>query len=262
MQSPGYSPYPRQNAAPPQLRIEVIGEAFQFFKAAPGVYMVSAIPALLATAANLVISFSQQMALKAQNRNDLDLGPLLSYLMVASVVAIFASVILYMSVGGATNAALKQIRGGTPTFSDTFSFSGGGLNAFGALVLGAIVSLVAYCFCFVPGLIVAGLFALMFPLAIEEKLGPVAILQRSWDLLKPHMFLATCMIFILKMMLSLSIYLCGVGLLVALPVYGITTALIYRDLVLIPMMPTPQISAAPPTAGPIGYEYPKSPSAE
>jgi uncharacterized membrane protein len=91
----------------------------------------------------------------------------------------------YMA-GGYINLSLKAARGQPTTFGDVFS-GGRFLGRFIVMgILGYIAVLLGTLLCFVPGVIVGLGISLAGFLIVDQDLGAVDALKRSWEITKGH----------------------------------------------------------------------------
>lgn len=141
--------------------------------------------------------------------------------------------VYYVAIAGLMRIALMQIRGIPWEPSDAYKIGKYILPILGASIGMGVLAALGFAFCCVPGFIVYGLFMITYPLILDQDLGGATALQRSWEILRPHLWQATAVNFVLLMIVSmLSSFL--VGVIIALPVWALGMALVYRDVVLIP----------------------------
>jgi hypothetical protein len=150
---------------------------------------------------------------------------LLSLIMVVVGWAVTAFVLT-----GVLRAAFKLIRGGAPEAGDVLS--GGDLFApmFIAYAIYAIASGIGVLLCIVPGLAVGLFFNMAFPLIVDRGLSPIDALKESVELVKPEWVNVLLFGLIAVALNFVGALLCGVGLLVTVPLTYIAWAWLYQRL--------------------------------
>jgi hypothetical protein len=125
--------------------------------------------------------------------------------------------------------ALKQVRGGTVAVGDLFSAGDSVGPLIATALLTALVTGIGAMFCYLPGIIAAGLLMLAFLIVLDQRVGAVEAMKRSWNTLKADLWMATAYYFVIALLASLGAYVCGVGMLFSFPLLFLGTALVYRD---------------------------------
>jgi uncharacterized membrane protein len=152
----------------------------------------------------------------------------LGYLMMAlsGLAGLVMMLFIFYMAGGFVTLALKASRGQPTGFGDLFS-GGRFLGRFlVASIVGGIVINIGYVLCVIPGVILAFGLSLAAFLIVDQDLGGVDALKRSWEMTKGH----KVTIFLFNL-LGILVYLiasgCALGLLVAVPMNIIGSAYIY-----------------------------------
>ncbi|RYG38549.1 hypothetical protein EON81_03335 [bacterium] len=219
MQNPNYVQYPRFQEK--RVRFEALGESFNVFKRDAGLYIVATLPCLVVMILCSIAIFAA--IFQAGGRTTLD-GVILQYGI--SFVLCFVE---YLTVALLIRIAVKRIDGlPAKPFEDLAKLPWGAL--IGATVLvGILVGFGSY-MCLLPGFIAAGLFLLTYPLITEQRMGALGAMSSSFEAVKPSMWTAVGLYFVASLVMGLSAACCLVGLLVGLPVFAITIAIVYRDM--------------------------------
>lgn len=139
------------------------------------------------------------------------------------IVSVFLSL-------GMIRLLLNVIRGTGATIADLFS--GGRFlvpGVLASLLVGAGVIL-GLAVLIVPGVILALGWMFVQPLIVDRALGPVEAIQESWRLTRGEKGGLFLWMLVCVGLCLLGLMACGVGLLVAAPVCGLGTLLIYEDL--------------------------------
>ncbi len=102
------------------------------------------------------------------------------------VTQILGAVVGAYFLGGASDFALRVARGQTPEFNVVF----GGGKYFGPMLIATLVANFAvtfgFIFCIAPGLILAAGLATYQSLIVDQRLGGVDALKKSWELTDGH----------------------------------------------------------------------------
>jgi uncharacterized membrane protein len=130
---------------------------------------------------------------------------------------------------GMYRMAVNQVRGERIMLGDLFSGLDQALPALGALILTALATMAGALFCFFPAYIVSGLLMLALPIMADQRVGPVDALTRSWQALRHDMWMATLFHIVLGFAAGLGVLLCGVGVVVTMPLLFLGHAIVYRD---------------------------------
>jgi hypothetical protein len=133
--------------------------------------------------------------------------------------------------GGLYNAAFKQVRGEPIAIGDLFSGGKYFARILGAYVLIAIAAGIGGVFCFIPGLIVAGLSFLTFPMIVGGDKGTIDAIKGSIEVTKKDWIMFTLFAVALGFIAVAGVIACGVGALATYPLLFLGHALAYRDLV-------------------------------
>lgn len=192
----------------PQRRVtlDVLGPAFELFKAQVGVWLLVALIILVIQGA---VAFAVNL-----------------------VVPILGSLVPFATGGilsvGVYRMALKQLQGKTPVVEDLFQVSD--VIVHGAVVglLVGLASAVAAIFCIIPAFIVAGLFLFAPLLVADRRMDGIEALKLSWNTLTGELLMATVFVLVLVLLNLAGMVLCVVGLLVTVPVSLLATAMLYR----------------------------------
>lgn len=151
---------------------------------------------------------------------------------IASVVAaqIGSLLITGYLTAGATKIWLDAARGRDARFGDLF---GGGARApsfVGAVVLLALAMAVGFLCLVVPGLIAQAGLGLAPYFVVDAKMGPLRALSASWEVTKGHRLALVGLWTASMLLLAVGSVACGVGVLVAYPITGVATAIVYLRL--------------------------------
>ena len=218
---------PLPNPAPsPQsggVSVDAITEAWNVIKPQIGVWLgVALVYFLIAGAFNGI-----QFTTMGRDANGMPQNSPISLLV--SVVGTIVSLFL---AAGLFKVAIHQLRTGRAEFGEMFNI----FDQAGALVVAAILTAIAtwigFVLCIIPGIIVGLGLSMTNPLIVDQKLAGIDAMKRSWDVCKGELgniFLVGLVLFLVNMA---GACLCGLGLLMTIPISYMTFAIIYRNLFL------------------------------
>ena len=210
----------------PRVRFGVIREAWQLYKRHWGVWSVAVLIVLLG---NMLVGSA--LAGMAGRHGSGHFGgyrwPITPMHGFAQYVAAF--VISGFFLAGMLRMAGNQMRGRAPRVEDLFAITDVWLDVVLASVLYGAAIFVGSWFCFIPGLIAAGVFMFTLPLVVEAKLPATGAMIQSWHALKSQWLTATAFHFVLSLLAGSGAILCGIGLIFTAPLYCLSIAVLYRD---------------------------------
>jgi uncharacterized membrane protein len=141
-------------------------------------------------------------------------------------------VVAFIMMGGLYRMAIKQVRGEPIQISDLWSVTDViGQLALGGLLMGLSIGLASLA-CYLPAFIVAGLLMLTIPLIVDQKMGAIDAMTRSWNTLKQEWLMAAVLYFVLTFIASIGVVALYIGMLFTYPLLFLGTALVYRDFIL------------------------------
>jgi hypothetical protein len=234
--TPPFAQYPRPFARPPQVRIDLIGDAFQLFSKDWKIWMVATLPVVAAggisTILGLVLPFVDRSS------DAFSLTPLSIIYYLASIIS---GILSWIAVGGMTRMAVRRLDGFAIRPSEAYQLNGNFWNYLGASLMVGLMGMLGVCFFCIGALIVGGLTLLYIPLIMLDRSSAVESISRSIDLLKPQLWPAIALAFVVGLVYGLGSSVI-VGTMVTLPAYAITLGLLYRE-----FFPLPSAEAAPVT---------------
>ena len=164
---------------------------------------------------------------------------------------------------GMHRMAVKQMRGQMISVGDLFSGSDGFPAVLGASILMGLAMIPAV-LTIVGPYVLAGLWMLTIPLIIDQRIGAIEAMRRSWHALKGQWVMAALFYFVVAIIAGCGIYACGVGVLFSYPLLFLIHTIVYSDFfnppgmypgpnsytdVSYPVSPPPNAGYAPPSAG-------------
>ena len=258
--SVAYGGTPGGYAPPGRVNFAWINESFELFKANAAVWIVavllSLVPAVLGFIVGAIVGVQAGLSGHpaptptdpgAAFMNGLTGGlpPALS--LGIRIVSALWTAWLY---GGIYQVAVRQVRGEVTSPGDLFS--GGPLlgKMLGFNIVYGLAAAVGFVLCIVPGLLVAGLLLPAYALIADGETVGNAI-ARSVDAMKRDLVNAALFAVVMGLVLMAGFLACGVGAFVTLPMFYLTGALAYRDMIGMPNLGAP--------AAPFGSPYGAAP---
>jgi uncharacterized membrane protein len=146
-----------------------------------------------------------------------------------ALMALAASLLAFLVQAGITRGALAITYGRRLEIATMFRVDGLGQVILASILI-AIASAIGFLLCYVPGLIVAFFTQFTVHFIIDKRLSAVDAIKASFGFVNRN--LGTIVVFYLASLVAYFVgtLLCGVGLLVAVPVVIIAQAFLYRRL--------------------------------
>ncbi len=181
--------------------------------------------------------------------------------LVLMLLGVFGGTILALWLSaGMKRTAAKQLRGEPIRVGDIWS---GGDVVIPMIGLGIMMSLASFAgmFLFCIGAYLA--MALLFfssALVVEERMGVMDAMRRSWAVVRPHMWMYLLWVFVIGMIGGVGAQFCLIGAAVTLPIYFIATMVSYRDAIGLPGALPPMLNKPQPAAPVQGASYTYGPA--
>lgn len=154
--------------------------------------------------------------------NFLVMIPLLVIMPFIMVTSIFLS-------GGMHRMAQKQLRGEKIAVKDIFSCKDRIGQLIGATLLMAIATFFGFFLLIIGVYVVAALVFFTIPIIVNEDIGVIEAMTKSYDMVKRDLLMFTLFVFVVMMLAQIGANFCLVGLLFTYPLLFTITAVAYRD---------------------------------
>jgi hypothetical protein len=230
--TPGDGPVYTSGYAPrPQIRFDVIGEAWRLFQAQMSTWIMAELIFIVGIAVAYVVAFVLFIATAAAIGA---IAKAIPFAPVALLLTFFIPIILIVTTmqvlfAGLYNMALKQLRGETIAVGDMFAMTDRlGPVILGSLLYGLAVSVGAI-FCYLPGLILGALLMFTIPLIVDRRMDPIEAMKLSFETLKGDVVMATLFFLVCMFVGQIGGIACGIGALFTYPLFFLSIALAYRD---------------------------------
>lgn len=252
----GYGQSPYGQSSPPQpsgqIRMEAISEAWGYVREQMGVWV-------LAMLVYFVITFAVLGIIGALSGGGAQTAPpnptpayFISLMGRSTGSNVVSTIIGSFFMVGMFRMALKQIRGESISVGDLFSGGDAVLPMIGAQLMVAVVLYAAALVAIVPMVVmivgkndlfwIPAIIAVVLMTILNTRLflvpaivadgrgGAVGSLKQSFEATKGQTLNAFLLMVVLGLVMVLGALACGIGLLFAFPIFPLTIAIVYRDL--------------------------------
>ena len=210
------APAPRR----PEISFDVITQAWAALQPNLGTYLGAAAVILVVSA----VFQGLQGAMTPRSGNGQQ-----EFSMIPLILGLVGSLINQFLGGGILRMAINHLRTGRPEFGDMFSVGDVFINLILAGIVVGIATVLGFCACIIPGLLLTGLFMFVNPLIVDKRLGAMDAISTSFNTLKPQMWMALVFVFVVGLVAVSGLIACGVGLLVTIPLAVLSIAITYRN---------------------------------
>lgn len=224
MEPQDYVQYPRYRQA--DISVSLIGDAWNFVKSNPGVYI--GFTAIMMTASIAIAFAIQGPDIFTPNLGDpyaMYRHP--SYWIGQGIQLLFSTCIM----GGLVRVAVKEVRGERASLGDAFGIlSDGYISVLAAWFLVTILTFAGVALCIFPGIALGALFLATLPALLDQELSPFGAMAWSVQNTKNYFWPILGLCLLGGLLVVLGACACYVGSFVAIPVYSVLTVLIYAQL--------------------------------
>ena len=157
-----------------------------------------------------------------------------SFFSVTFILIMVAFVLVLMVLGALVQSAylngILQIADGRPVqIGDFFKPRNLGQVLVAGLIVGVLTA-VGYGLCYLPGIIVALFLMFTYLFVIDRNLGAIDAIKASFDTVKKNLGPSILAFLIAAVIMAVGSFVCGIGIIVALPVAELFLAYAYRTL--------------------------------
>lgn len=205
------------NSGTPLVRFDVIGQAWELYRAQLGAWAINSLVLVLAFAA-VSVAIDQVASL---------FGASVFWAPPRIALNVLNSALGYTVVGMMLYVAVRHVRGDTPTLdrlSEVLPKIG---KLFVASLVMGVINAAAFALCVLPGLVTSGLLMFTLPLIVDQDAEPIEALQRSFEMLKTQWLMAALFHFVAALLGLVGIVACGVGVVFTVPLFLLSIALQY-----------------------------------
>jgi len=233
---------------PPRVRLDVLSQAWQLVREQMGTWVlatfIAMIPATILFGIYYAVVIAAVVSDPGRGQN-LPTGLNLA----AYPVSFLVMMLQYYFLAGLSHMGLKQLRGEAIAVGDIFTpRAGAGAAILAGLLTGLGVLFGTYA-CLIPGLLLSGLWMLTAPILANEEISGVDAMKKSFATLKPDMWNALGVMFVLQLVAQVGTFACLIGGLVSYPLLPLSLAILYRDFFPDPEATEPRAPIAPTILG-------------
>lgn len=146
------------------------------------------------------------------------------------LVVILSSVAGLFLQGGVTRLAIENVRTGSVDMALLFSAGNVLLNLVVAWILSSILVFFGFLCCLIPGIIASVGLIMTTPLIVDQKVGGLEAMSKSWEAVKSQWLNAFLLVVVLFLLNVAGFLACGIGLLITGPLTALTIATVYLNL--------------------------------
>jgi hypothetical protein len=223
-----YGPHDAGKGRPPRARVrfDALGDAWRLFTLRPFTWIVAG---LIVLAGNSLIYGAVYSLLgdpmpKGGGGFRAEMPPPSTL-----VNAILSAILNGFFLGGMYRMACLQVRGKAITVTDLFGVTDVARELVLGCALYGVICFVAGMFCVLPAFFAAGVLMFTLPLIVDGRLDALAAVRSSWNALKGQWFTATVFHLVAYLVTGLGACCCGIGLVLTMPLYCLSIAVLYRD---------------------------------
>ena len=210
----------------PRVRFDAIGEAWSFFKAESGAWVLAGLVVLTGNWA-LGMGLAAILGADVPKLGDgfrvalRPNGHWVEFLLSAALNGFF--------LGGMFRMACLQVRGRRIHTSDLFGVTESAHELIIGSLLYAAAVLVGGLMFVLPGFVAAGTLMFTVPLVVDGKLTGVDAVRTSWNALKGRWLSVAVFHAVLYVIAGMGICFFAIGLLFTMPLYALGVSVLYRD---------------------------------
>jgi hypothetical protein len=237
-QPPGYSNYPRFTPGgpsyqrPPGVYFDCIGEAWTLVQKNLGTWILTTLicgALYYGTIIAVEFGFFFLAAGIAGTTPGGATAPSMTLILLLIPVLLIVVCIFQVIFAGLMKMGVKQARGEPIAIGDAFSCFPNTITIVVSMLLSGLAIAIGSCLCFVPGFWLSGIFAFVPMLAADKNLGPIEVLQVSYDTLKPYAWPLFALHLVASLIGGAGAFLCGIGMIVTYPIFVSIMGLSYNN---------------------------------
>ncbi|MGQ9542262.1 MAG: hypothetical protein ACUVTY_14400 [Armatimonadota bacterium] len=135
----------------------------------------------------------------------------------------------YIVQGAVMNAAIKQVRGQGLQLGGVREVTQVLGNLIVVALLQTVIVAIGLALCILPGIVAIALLMFSVPLVVDQRIGGAQAIRQSFEMLKSQWLMATLFSIVVAILGFVGVLLCGVGLILTLPLYYLSIAVAYND---------------------------------
>jgi len=205
-----------------------IGEGWKMFVEQWKAWVINTLGLFVAIVIPMGIFFALFIGISASRRAGEP--PPVGIILTAELVLVPTMMLLQAYfIAGLIRSGLKQLRGGRIEFADMFTGASCLLRLIGLYIVIGVLTIIGALLCIVPAFLVSGLFFFAPHLVIDQGLGPIEAMRRSYEVTRNSMWWFTLFAFVIGLIAGAGSYACYVGMLATYPLSVAAGVIAYRD---------------------------------
>ena len=130
---------------------------------------------------------------------------------------------------GISMCAIEEADTGTTVLNTMFSKLRLILPLLGVVLIMQVLVIIGFVCCIVPGIYLMGSLILAPIFVMNEELGPIEAIKKSYELMKPYAWMSFLLIFVSGIVSGLGVFACCIGYIFTMPIRPIVLGLTYRE---------------------------------
>jgi len=225
---PGGPGYPSPFWRPPGVYIEVISDAWRLVTQDLAIWICTS---LVLFVLQLILNFGTNLAVYG-SITMVARSPVFNWgsYWTALGLQLTGGMLLAVIQPGMMLMAVRKARGEQIQIGDMFAGYRRFFPVLGTLFLQGLAIVIGFVFCIVPGIFLAGAFALAPLIALDQGVDPIEAMTRSYKTVGSDAWLMFCVLLLAGLIAAVGVCACGIGYLITLPMYIASVGLSYHYL--------------------------------
>lgn len=207
----------------PSINFNVIGDAFRLVFADLQTWVLASLIMLVPI---VVLAILQQLILIPMM---IASGSFIVTMLAAMIMSLVAGLLINTLFANMYRMAAIALTGTKPNVGEMLKFGNNFNNVFMTVLLYSVIVAVGTMFCYLPGIIAAGLLLFAVPISVDKRIGGMPALQLSFETLKKDAVMAILFYIAVGICAGLGAIACGIGVILTLPVFPVAVMMLYRD---------------------------------
>jgi hypothetical protein len=203
----------------PEISFDAISQAWKVLQSGMGTYIGATVILLLVSA--IFKGLQGAMTPRGPNAGEFSAAVV--------VLALIGSLVNQFLGAGFMRMSINHLKTGNLDLGQMFSVADVFLNIFLASILVGLATVLGFCACIVPGLLLSGLFMFVNPLIVDQRMSALDAISASWNAVKPQMWMAMFFVIVVGLVVFLGAVACLIGLLFTIPLGVLSIAITYNN---------------------------------
>lgn len=219
---------------PPQdtIRFNAISRAWELYKSQIGTWVLISLIQLIVyfvtqTITQLLVAIPTAPSMATPSNLD-------PFVVVFALPSLLGAMVINLTVnyivqGAVMGAAIKQVRGQGLQLGALGEVTQVLGNLIVVALLQTVIVAIGLALCILPGIVAIALLMFSVPLVVDQRIRGVEAIRQSFEMLKSQWLMATLFFIVVSTLGFVGFLLCGVGLILTLPLYYLSVAVAYND---------------------------------